>query len=167
MKKVCAGAAAFALTLLVFGGTAGAATKPKPSVKITITVDVAHPHGPSPVTVTGAFNGTGTDVRTTRLKNRVDKARDVFTFANGTVTAKDVGRRTSKLDKTSCTRTFTERGVWTIARGTGAFAHAKGHGRYKATGTVNGVHGTSGCDFHAPTGMITVTATGKVNGTIG
>ena len=34
------------------------------------------------------------------------------------------------------------------------------------TGTINGVHGTSGCDFHAPTGTITVTATGKVNGTV-
>src|SRR6185437_15988494 len=160
MKKVCAGIAATALTLLAFGGTAGAATKP--SVKITIRGDVAHPREASPVTVTGAFNGSGTDVRTSHVKHRIDRARDVFTFSNGTVTAKDVGRRTTKTDTSSCTRTFTERGVWKIARGTGAFAHAKGQGHYKATGTINGVHATNGCDFHAPTGTIAVTATGKV-----
>ena len=164
MKKVWAGAAASALGLLALGGPAGAAAKP--TVKITITVDVAHSNGPSPVTVTGAFNGTGTDVRTSHVKHGIDRARDVFTFDNGTVTVKDVGRRTSKLDNSTCTRSFVERGVWKIARGTGAFVHAKGHGHYKATGTINGVAGTSGCDFSAPTGTIVVNASGKVNGTI-
>jgi hypothetical protein len=164
MKNLCAGAAALALSVLAFGGTAGAATKP--TVNITITIDVAHPHGPSPVTVTGAFNGSGTDVRTSHVKRRIDRARDVFTFDAGTVTVRDIGRRTSKLDASMCTRTFTERGGWKIARGTGSFAHAKGHGHYKATGTIHGVTSASGCDFSAPTGTIIVTATGKVNGTI-
>ena len=56
--------------------------------------------------------------------------------------------------------------MWKIARGTDAFAHAKGHGHYKATGTIYGVTGTSGCSFSSPTGTIVVNASGKVNGTI-
>ena len=164
MKKLIAGAAAVSVALLAFGGTAGAAARPTET--LTITIDVAHPNGPSPVTATGAFNGSGTDVRTSHVKRGIDRARDVFTFDGGTVTVRDIGRRTSKLDATTCTRSFTERGFWQIRRGTGTFAHAKGQGHYKATGTVNGVQGTSGCDFTAPTGTITVTATGHVNGKI-
>lgn len=164
MKKLCAGAAAISLSLLAFGGTAWAA--PRPAEKIVITIDVAHPNGPSPVTASGAFNGTGTDTRTAHVSHGIDRARDVFTFDGGTVTVRDIGRRTAKLDTSTCTRRFTERGGWQITRGTGVFAHAKGRGHYKATGTILGVQGTSGCDFSAPTGSITVTATGKVNGTI-
>jgi hypothetical protein len=168
MKKVVAGAAAVSVALLAFGGTAWAA--PRPSETITITVDVAHPDGPSPVTATGAFTGTGTDVRTSHIAKRVVHARDVLTFDAGTVTVRDIGRRTTKLDTSTststCTRTFTERGVWQIRKGTGTFAHAKGQGHYKATGTINGVQGTNGCDFTAPTGTITVTATGHVNGKV-
>ena len=72
------------------------------------------------------------------------------------------GIRRTKLDKTSCVRTLTEKGVWKIAKGTGAYATAKGHGHYKATGTIQGTHTDSGCDFTTPTGTIAVTATGKV-----
>jgi hypothetical protein len=164
MKKLVAGAAAVSVALLAFGGTAWAA--PRPTEQLTITVDVAHPDGPSPVTATGAFNGTGTDVRTSHIAKRIVHARDVFTFDGGTVTVRDIGRRTTKLDASTCTRTFTERGLWQIRRGTGTFAHARGEGHYKATGTINGVQGMSGCDFTAPTGTITVTATGHVNGKI-
>ena len=161
MKKLWIGAAVVGVATLAFGGVASAA--PRGVETLTMTVNVASPNGPSPATAAGVFNGTGTDTRTSRVKRRVDRAKDVLTFSTGTVTLRDVGVRRTKLDATTCTRTLTERGVWVITHGTGAFKHARGHGKYKATGTIQGVQGTSGCDFSAPTGSITVTAKGKVN----
>ncbi len=161
MKKCFAGALAFAVGMLMLGGTAGAAP-PKNNETITITIDAASPNGPSPVTATGVFNGSGTETRTSRAAGKSVHATDVFTFDTGTVTVKDKGVRSLKLDKSTCTRQLSEKGVWKITSGTGAFAHAKGKGHYKATGTIQGVSGTNGCDFSAPTGTITVTATGKV-----
>jgi hypothetical protein len=170
MKKFCAGAAAVSVAMLAFGGTAWAAPKPpkpkapKPNETITITIDASAPNGPSPVTATGVFNGSGSDTRTARVAGKTDHARDVLTFDEGTVTVKDVGVRSVKLDKTTCTRSLKEKGVWKIVKGTGSFVHTKGHGHYKAVGTIQGTAGTNGCDFSAPTGSITVTATGRVKG---
>jgi hypothetical protein len=171
MKKTYVAAAALSLSMLALGGTAGAAPNPPKAPKVpknaetlTMTIDVANQHGPSPATASGVFNGTGTDIRTARVAGRTDHATDVFTFTGGTVTVKDVGVRSTKTDKSTRTRALTEKGVWKITRGTDAFAKAKGHGHYKATGTIQGVQGTKGCDFSAPTGSITVTATGTVSG---
>jgi hypothetical protein len=169
MKKSSIGAAAVSVAVLAFGGTAWAAPKtpkapkaPKPNETIVITLDAASPGGPAPVTATGVFNGSGTDTRTARVAGRTDHGKDVLTFAGGTVTVKDAGVRRVKLDKTACTKALTEKGVWKIAKGTGDFAHTSGHGHYKATGTIQGAVVTGGCDFSAPTGSITITATGRV-----
>jgi hypothetical protein len=170
MKKFYAGAATAFVAMLACTGTATAAPKapkpkaPKPNETIVVTIDATAPAGPSPVTASGVFNGTGTDTRTTRVAGKTDHGKDLLTFDGGTVTVKDSGVRSSKVDKTACTRSFTEKGVWKIVRGTGAFAHAKGQGHYKATGTLQGVAGSNGCDFSAPTGTITITATGRVKG---
>jgi hypothetical protein len=86
----------------------------------------------------------------------------VLTFGTDTVTVKDSGVRRTTLDATTCTKTLTEKGVWKITKGTGSFVHSKGHGHYKATGTIQGAVVTGGCDFSAPTGTITVTAVGRV-----
>jgi hypothetical protein len=163
MKKLFAGVAVASVSMLTFAGTASAAA-PKAPEQITITIDVAAAKGtPSLVTATGPISGTGTDVRTSRVHRHVDLAKDVLTFDGGTVVVKDVGVRRAKLDKTTCTRSFTEKGVWKIARGTDAYANAKGHGHFKATGTIQGAHTETGCDFTAPTGTIVVTAKGKVS----
>ena len=168
MKRFYAGAAAVSVAMLAFGGTAWAAAKPpkpkapKPNETITIVVDASMPNGPSPVTAGGHFSGTGTDVRTTRVAGKTDHAKDVLTFGTDTVTITAVGGRSVKLDTTACTKQLNEKGVWKIVHGTGAFVRASGHGHYKATGTIQGTMGTSGCDFSAPTGTITVIATGRV-----
>lgn len=169
MKKLVLCAATTSVVMLAFGGTAWAAPKapkapkpPKANETITITVDVAAPNGPAPVTATGVFNGTGTDTRTSRAAGKTVHGKDVLTFDGGTVTVKDSGVRRTKLDKTSCTKTLTEKGVWKIVKGTGDFAHTKGHGHYKATGTIQGAVVTGGCNFSAPTGSITIVAKGRV-----
>ena len=137
---------------------------PKPNETITIAVDAASPNGPAPVTASGVFNGTGTDSRTSRIAGKSTHGRDVITFDGGTVTVKDAGVRSAKVDKTTCVKQVKEKGVWKIVRGTGDFAHTKGHGHYKATGSIQGAVVTGGCDFSAPTGTITVVATGRVKG---
>jgi hypothetical protein len=162
MKKLLAGVAVASLATLTFAGTAGAAS-PKAPEQVTITIDVAAAKGtPAPVTATGPISGTGTDVRKSRVFRHIDIAKDVLTFAGGTVTVRDAGIRRTKLDKTTCVRTFTEKGLWKIAKGTGDFATAKGHGHFKATGTIQGTQTGAGCDFTTPTGTIVVTAKGKV-----
>ena len=163
MKKLVVGTAALSVAMLALGGTASAAPKaPKANETITITLDVASPSGPAPVTAVGVFNGTGTDTRTARKAGKTDHGKDVLTFASGTVTVKDAGVRRTTLDKTTCTKTLSEKGVWKIAKGTGSFVHAKGHGHYKASGTIQGAVVSGGCDFSAPTGSITITASGRV-----
>jgi hypothetical protein len=162
MKKLLAGVAVASLATLTLAGTAGAVS-PAAAQQVTITIDVAAAKGtPAPVTATGPISGTGTDVRKSRVLRRVDIAKDVLTFAGGTVTVRDVGLRRTKLDTTTCVRTLTERGLWRIAKGTGSYATAKGHGHFKATGTIQGAQTGTGCDFTTPTGTIVVTATGKV-----
>jgi hypothetical protein len=162
MKKLISGVAVASLALLTLAGTASAAS-PAAAEHVTITIDVAAAIGTqAPLTATGPISGTGTDLRTARVLRRVDIAKDVLTFDGGTVTVKDVGVRRTKVDATTCIKTFTEKGLWTIARGTGAYAHAKGHGHYKATGTIQGVHNDATCIFKSPTGTIVVTADGKV-----
>ena len=165
MKKAIVGATAVSVAMFAFGGTAWAAPKPKapkPNETITITLDASSPNGPAPVTATGVFNGSGTDTRTSRVAGHTDHGKDVLTFGGGTVTVKDSGVRRAKVDTTTCAKTVTEKGVWKIVKGTGDFAHAKGHGHYKATGTIQGTVVTGGCDFSAPTGTITITAVGRV-----
>jgi hypothetical protein len=172
MKKSLIGVATVSAAMLAFGGTAWAAPKPpkpkapKPNETITITIDAASPNGPSPVTASGVFNGSGNDTRTSRVAGkgaqRSVHAKDVLTFDTGTVTVKDSGVRRTTTDTTTCATTLNEKGIWKIVSGTGDFAHSKGHGHYKATGTIQGAVVTGGCDFSAPTGTITVTATGRV-----
>jgi hypothetical protein len=169
MKKLVVGTAALSVAMLAFGGAAWAAPKgpkapkaPKANETITITLDVAAPGGPAPVTAAGVFNATGTDTRTSRVAGKTDHGKDVLTFSGGTVTIKDSGVRRTKLDTTTCTKALTEKGVWKITKGTGDFVHTKGHGHYTATGTIQGAVVTGGCDFSAPTGSITITATGRV-----
>ena len=99
-----------------------------------------------------------------RVAGKSTHGRDVITFDSGTVTVKDAGVRSSKLDKTTCVKQVSEKGVWKVVSGTGDFAHTKGHGHYKATGSIQGAVVTDGCDFSAPTGTITVVATGRVKG---
>lgn len=164
MKRLLTGVAVASVAVLTFAGPASAAPKaPKSPEQITITIDVAAKGAPAPVTATGPISGTGTDVRKSRMHGRADLAKDVLTFAGGTVTVKDAGVRRTRLDKATCIRSLTEKGVWKIVRGTGAYEHAKGHGHFKATGTIQGTKTATGCDFKAPTGTIVVTAKGKVS----
>ena len=92
----------------------------------------------------------------------IDIAKDVLTFAGGTVTVRDGVFAGPSSTRPAASGLSPKRAVWKIAKGTGAYATAKGHGHYKATGTIQGTHTDSGCDFTTPTGTIVVTATGKV-----
>jgi len=143
-------------------------SSPKPSNEhVTITFNAATPQSPGTVAATGPIAGSGT--ATSSKNHHVGRVRfDVvtLTFGTGTVTVRDIrARGERKLDSSTCTVTETGKGAWLMTKGTGAYANAKGHGRFTSTATLVGTHDPSsshGCNLKNPTGTTVFDATGNV-----
>jgi hypothetical protein len=167
MRKAAISAWVLSLGLFGLSAPAGAADHAKANEQATLTVD--YETGSGTVTATGVFAGSGT-VETLRSKQagRTHHFVERLTFGSDTVTIKAVTVRVARrLDGSTCTVTERDKGGWTIAKGTGAFATAKGVGHLLADATVTGTPDTSkphGCDFSHPTGSVVVQAKGHVKG---
>ena len=161
---------------LVIAGVAGPALadkpapkpKPAPNEHITITFAVSTPQSAGTVVATGPIAGNGTANAVTKGKHigRVRVAVDTLTFGTDTVKVRAVhshGKRT--LDAATCTATQKGKGAFRIKGGTGAYAKAKGHGKFTVTATIVGTKDASspkGCSFKTPTGTIVIDATATV-----
>lgn len=86
----------------------------------------------SAVSATGPIHALGTDVQLTNNRDRI-------TFPHGTVLFSHQQKSGSQhFDKQTCTGRFTERGVYRIISGTGAYSHVKGNGTYSLSGIFIG-----------------------------
>ena len=86
----------------------------------------------SPVALSGPIHALGVD---TQLPNN----RDRFTLKAGTLLIKHTPTSsTDSFDKVTCTDQFTERGIYKIVSGSGAYAHVSGFGTYQTTGVIIG-----------------------------
>jgi len=122
-------------------GVAGASSQPTEYFTATQTsID-----GPQTVVAAGPISATGVDMQT-------GAHRDNFVFPDGTLKVRHqklTERQT--FDRRTCVGTFTETGTYVITRGTGAYVHVTGSGRYKASGVFQG------CDESAPPTSFSVT----------
>ena len=142
MKKSLITALAVPLVVAGLAGPASAdklAPKPAPNEHITITFTVSTPQSAGVVVATGPIAGSGTAAPATKGAHvgRVRVGVDTLTIGADTVKLRGVnshGHR--KLDATTCTTTETGKGRFSIAGGTGAYAKAKGHGKFTVTSTV-------------------------------
>jgi hypothetical protein len=139
-RAVLGGLGALALGVLgssVPASAAGANTEHFLAVQTSVAHKV-------PLAATGPIHALGTDTPLGRTKDR-------FAFPKGALII--VHHRTSRqqtFDRTTCTARFTEQGTYRVSSGTGAYAHATGHGTYS-------VHGIFiGCDQHKPPLAISV-----------
>ncbi len=167
MRKAAISALVLSLGLFGLAAPAGAANHAKVNEQATLTVD--YPTGSGTVTATGAFAGSGTvDTLRSRQAGRTHHFVEQLTFGPDTVTIKAVTVRVARrLDASTCTVTERDKGGWTITKGTGAFATAKGAGHLVADATVTGTPDASkphGCDLSHPTGTVVVQAKGHVKG---
>jgi hypothetical protein len=95
-------------------------------------------NGPRTVVAAGPISATGTD---TILTNHKDQP----VFPDGTLTIKhQVSTSRQTFDSRTCVFTSSETGTYTIIRGTGAYAHVSGSGRFKASAVGQG------CDHSQP-----------------
>ena len=122
--RIAAGLATIVVAVgLVGAGVASAA----PRTIEYFTISASSFDGPQTVVATGPIAATGTDVE---LKSHVDE----FTFPDGTITVRHKRvTATQKMDKRTCTFHSVETGTYTISKGTGAYRHISGSGKYKAT----------------------------------
>jgi hypothetical protein len=93
---------------------------------------------PATVVANGPIHAKGTDAV-------ISETKDVLTFPDGTISLTHDPKSASEgFDPATCTFRFTERGTYKVTGGTGAYAGATGHGKYRVKGI--GV----GCDENAP-----------------
>jgi len=71
--------------------------------------------------------------------------RDEWTFPDGTVVMEHlVKHQNDQFDPKSCVGTLDESGTVRVVSGTGAYAHAQGHGTYRFRGHASSAPGTCG-----------------------
>jgi hypothetical protein len=101
-----------------------------------------------------------------RSAGHTDHDVDLLTFDAGSITVKDMAVSVSdSFDAATCTDHATEKGVFTITSGTGAYASAKGSGHFTITIDVQATVDPSvpgGCNFDTVTGAVVVDVNGKV-----
>ena len=115
-------------------GVAGASSTPTEYFTATQTsID-----GPQTVVAAGPISATGTDVQ-------LGTHRDNFVFPDGTLKVRHQ-RLTERqtFDSRTCVGTVSETGTYVITRGTGAYVHVTGSGRYKVSVLFQG------CDQSQP-----------------
>jgi hypothetical protein len=115
-------------------GVAGASSTPTEYFTATQT----SAEGPQSVVAAGPISAVGTDVQ-------VGRHRDDFVFPDGTLTIRhETLTHSEKLDARTCVYSFSETGTYVIAKGTGAYGHVTGSGRFKVSGVIQG------CDHGQP-----------------
>ncbi len=133
-SAVVAGVGAVGL-VVGLGNPAGAATAGTERFLILQTSPTSRT---AQVSATGPVHALGTDLT-------VSATRDRFTFPAGSMAvahARTAGHQS--YDRKTCTARFSEQGTYRVVSGTGAYAHASGHGTYWVTGVA------IGCDPTAP-----------------
>jgi hypothetical protein len=86
----------------------------------------------------------------------VSDTEDVFQFPAGTLSVTHTPKKSHDFsDPVTCLFTFSERGIYQITGGTGAYAGVSGHGNYRVAAT--GI----GCDQNAAPQVFTVTINAK------
>ena len=115
----------------------------------------------------GPISGVGTDVQVSgRSAGRTDHAVDLLTFAAGSITVKDMAvTGPENLDAATCTLHESDKGVFHITSGTGAYTSAKGNGHFTITINIQATVDPSspgGCNFDDVTGTVVVNADAKV-----
>jgi hypothetical protein len=131
--------ALLSLTAIVVAGALGAGVAgASTSGTEYFTAVSTSENGPVTVVASGPISAVGTDTV-------LGTHRDKFVFPAGTLTVRhEFITRAQKFDVSTCTFTFKETGTYVITRGTGAYAHVTGSGRYRASAV-----GT-GCDPNEP-----------------
>jgi hypothetical protein len=90
------------------------------------------------VIANGPIHAAGTDVV-------INDSRDRFVFPEGNLRVWHQPKTSNEsFDPTTCLGTFTERGVYKIVGGSGAYANVSGHGTYSVQGYF------VGCDQNSP-----------------
>ena len=117
-----------ALALTVGGAVPGVAASGGHSgiehFLVVQTSDVGSP----PVIGQGPIHAAGTDVQ-------VNDNLDRFIFPKGALRIRHQAKSSQQsFDPKTCLGTFSERGVYKITAGTGAYRHVSGHGRYTVQG---------------------------------
>jgi hypothetical protein len=85
-----------------------------------------------PISATGPIHALGKDTPGSNNK-------DTFAFPKGALIVQHSRTAgTQNFDKATCLGTFTEQGVYKVLSGTGAYAHATGHGTYSLAGYAFG-----------------------------
>jgi hypothetical protein len=134
-----------AVTLIVGGAVPGAAAaKSHSGIEHFLVVQTSEA-APPPLIGTGPIHAAGTDVQ-------VNDNRDRFVFPKGTLRIKHHAKSSHEsFDPKTCLGTFSERGVYKVTSGTGAYSDVSGHGRYKVQGYF------IGCDDNDPSNVLSVT----------
>ena len=172
MRKSWIAALAVPLAIAGIAGPAGAddsshKPKPVPNEHVTITFTVSTPQGAGTVVATGPIAGTGTATAASKGEHhgRVRLAVTTLTFGADTVNVRAAAHGKRTLDAATCTTTETGKGAFQIRGGTGAYANAKGRGKFTVTSTIVGTKDAAspkGCNFKTPTGTIVIDATATV-----
>ena len=118
---------------------AGAAGSGAPTQHIIGLQNNPRSNGFAVIIAKGPIHAHGRDVV-------VNQHVDRFVFPKGSITIKHrntTGQR-QRFDPVTCYGTFYQRGVYRVTGGTGAYAGARGHGRFVVRGA------TFGCRQHKP-----------------
>jgi hypothetical protein len=96
-----------------------------------------------PVIARGPIHAAGTDIQVNNL--------DRFVLPNGALRIRHHARASHEsFDPKTCLGTFSERGVYKITAGTGAYSHLTGHGHYRVQGYF------IGCTENDPSNVLSV-----------
>lgn len=112
--------------------SAGSASRAVPTERIVGLQNNPRANGFAVVIGNGPIHAHGKDVV---VSGHVDR----FVFPRGSITIRH--RNTAQhqhFDKVTCYGVFTERGVYRVTRGSGAYAGAHGHGKFSVKGTSFG-----------------------------
>jgi hypothetical protein len=133
-----------ALTLTVGGAVPGAAAdRSHAGIEHFLVVQTSDAGSP-PVIGNGPIHAAGKDVQ---LSDTIDR----FVFPKGALRVRHHAKSSHEsFDPKTCLGTFSERGVYRIAAGTGAYSHVTGHGRYKVQGYF------IGCSENDPSTVLSV-----------
>jgi hypothetical protein len=132
--RALVGLVAIAAVGAIGSGTAGAST----TATQYFTASQTSVDGPITVVASGPIAATGTDLVETNHRDR-------FVFPQGDVIVKhEATSSRESFDPETCVGTFSERGRYTVVRGSNAYRGVSGSGRYKAFAIFQG------CDPNEP-----------------